>query len=55
MVMCCCCGQVSTFQGRGSVLSGAEAIATWSKIGRAATVKKWEVASEFVDGKTVEL
>jgi len=35
------------------VLSGTEATATRSEIEWAATTKKWEVASEFVDGKTV--
>jgi len=55
MVICCCRGQVSTFQGRGWVLSRTEATATWSGIEWAATTKKWEEASEFVDGKTIEL
>jgi len=55
VVMCCCCGQVSTFQRRGWVLSGIEATAMLSEIDWVATTKKWEVASEFVDGKTVEL
>jgi len=48
-----CCGQVSTF--RGWVLSGTEATTTHSEIEQAATRKMGEVASEFVDGKTVQL
>jgi len=55
MVTCCCCGQVSTFKGRRWVLSGTEATMRWSEIELTTTTKKWEVASEFVDGKTVEL
>jgi len=43
------------FQERGWVLFVTEATATRSEIERAATTKKWEGASEFVDGKTVEL
>jgi len=55
MVTCCCCGQVSTLQGREWVLSRTEMTAIWSEIKRAATSKEWEMACEFVDGKTVEL
>ena len=36
-------------------MSGTEATVTRSRIEWAATTKKWEEASEFVDGKTVEL
>jgi len=55
MVMGCCCGQVSTSQERGWVLAATEATATRSEIERATTTEKYERASEFVDGKTVEL
>jgi len=55
MATFCCCGQVSTFQGRGWILSRTEAPATRNEIERAATTNKWKKASKFVHGRTVEL
>ena len=37
------------------MLSGTKATTTRSEIMQAATTKKWEVFTEFVDGKTMEL
>jgi len=55
MVTGCCCRQMSTFQGRGWVLSKTEVTVIRSEIERTATTKKWDVAIEFIDGKTMEL